>query len=244
MKYNFCPSCGNKLEQEYKFCPACGVELKTGNAPKEKKQTKIKDSTKTSTKKSNSYIILAVSFVFAITVVFLVIRSNQQAKEQETAGNQNQAQMPSGQPTEQMNALMQSVLETKKALETDPLNYDLNVKMGNNAFDIGRFEQAIKYYRTAVSVKSTDPDVLIDLGVAYFNQNNPDSALYFMDSALKISPEHPQGLFNAGIVHFNIGDSLQAIKYWEKLVTTNGDLPQAKTAQKFLEQLKSKLNKS
>jgi len=240
MKYNFCPSCGNKLEQEYKFCPSCGVELKTGTAPKEKKQTKLKETSKS----TNSYLVLAIAFIFAITVVYLVVRSNQPANEQQTAANQNQAQMPSGQSSEQMNAMMESVLETKKALEADPLNYDLNVKMGNNAFDIGRFEQAIKYYRTAVSVKNNDPDVLIDLGVAYFNQNNPDSAIYFMDSALKINPEHPQGLFNAGIVHFNIGDSLEAIKYWEKLVTTNGDLPQAKTAQKFLEQLKSKLNKS
>ncbi|MDE7384360.1 MAG: zinc ribbon domain-containing protein [Anaeroplasmataceae bacterium] len=27
MKYNFCPNCGFKLEENFKFCPNCGVEL-------------------------------------------------------------------------------------------------------------------------------------------------------------------------------------------------------------------------
>jgi len=238
MKQNFCPYCGNKLEQEYRFCPSCGKELKDEAATVEKKQSKPEQPVKS----GNSYTILTVSFVFAIVVIFLVLRSNQRPENEHVAGSG--AQGPAGQPTEQMNQMMQSVLEAKAALEKDPLNYDLNVQMGNNSFDIGRFEQAVKYYRTAISVDGTDPDVLIDLGVAYFNVNKSDSALYYMQSALKINPTHPQGLFNAGIVHFNIGDSLQAIDYWEKLVDTDSNLPQAKTAQKFIEQLKSKLNKS
>ena len=240
MKQNFCPFCGNKLQQEYKFCPSCGEELKPGTPVK--KIDKIAPSKAPVKKSSNSYLILAISFVFAITVIYMVLKSNQ--PEEQTAMASNGMPESNGQPTEQMNQMMQSVLETKAALEKDPLNYDLNVKMGNNAFDIGRFEQAVKYYRTAVSVNKSDPDVLIDLGVAYFNVNKSDSALYFMQSALKINPQHPQGLFNAGIVYFNMGDSLQAINYWEKLVDTNADLPQAKTAQKFIEQIKSKLNKS
>jgi len=241
MKQNFCPYCGNKLQQEYKFCPSCGEELKLSAPSKSKaKSTPVKAPEK---KTNSSYLLLAFSFVFAITVVFLVLRSNQ-PDEQTAMGGNVAAPGPNGQPTEQMNQMMQSVLETKAALEKDPLNYDLNVKMGNNAFDIGRFEEAVKYYRTAVSVNASNPDVLIDLGVAYFNTNNSDSALYFMQSALKIDPQHPQGLFNAGIVYFNMGDSLKAIDYWEKLVDSHADVPQAKTAQKFIEQLKSKLNKS
>ena len=27
MKYNFCPNCGFKLEENFKFCPNCGIEL-------------------------------------------------------------------------------------------------------------------------------------------------------------------------------------------------------------------------
>ena len=241
MKQNFCPHCGNKLEQVFKFCPSCGKELGTVVPVKQVQPKEKTKQEKTPAKKSNSYTILALSFVFAITVVFLVLRSNRPADNPQTAGTQ---QAPNGQPTEQMNQMMQSVLETKAALEKDPLNYQLNVKMGNNAFDIGRFEQAVKYYRTAVSVNDSDADVLIDLGVAYFNLNASDSALYFMNSALAINPVHPQGLFNTGIVYFNMGDTLQAINIWKKLVETNGDMPQAKNAQKFIEQLKNKLNKS
>lgn len=238
MKHNFCPSCGNELEQEYKFCPSCGNELKATVSSPTKKEARQENTKQT----SNSYLILLVSFLFAITVVFLVLRSNQHSEADHVAADE--APNQSGQPSEQMNQLMQSVLETRKALQEDPLNYDLNVKMGNNSFDIGRFKEAVKYYRTALSVKDSDPDVLIDLGVAYFNLNASDSAIFFMNSALDINPKHPQGLFNAGVVHFNIGDSLQAIEYWEKLVATNADLPQAKTAQKFIEQLKNKINKS
>lgn len=235
MKHNFCPSCGTKLEQDYKFCPNCGNEIKTTSPVKTDNNAK----TVTNIKKSNSPLILSVAILFAIIVVYLVLDSNQKETEQGMAANAAQSQ---GQPPAQMNQMMESVLETKKALEADPLNYDLNVQMGNNAFDIGRFELAAKYYRTAVSVRNTDPGVLIDLGVAYFNLNKADSALYFMNSALNINPMHPQGLYNIGIVYFNNGDTAKAIENWEKLVATNADLPQAKTAKKFVEQLKSKLN--
>lgn len=27
MKYNFCPNCGFKLEENFKYCPNCGIEL-------------------------------------------------------------------------------------------------------------------------------------------------------------------------------------------------------------------------
>ena len=239
MKQNFCPYCGNKLEKNFKFCPSCGKELNSADYSKEEKQEEKAKQKELPSTRITSYTLLALSFIFAITVVFLVLSSNQHTDEG-AAGQQAQAE----QPTEQMNQMMQSVLETKAALEKDPLNYELNVKMANNAFDIGRFEQAVKYYRTAVSVNDSDPDILIDLGVAYFNLNASDSALYFMNSALEINPLHPQGLFNTGIVYFNMGDTLQAIDIWEKLVETNGDMPQAKNAQKFIEQLKNKLNKS
>ena len=30
MRYNFCPNCGCKLEENFKFCPSCGIELGGG----------------------------------------------------------------------------------------------------------------------------------------------------------------------------------------------------------------------
>ncbi|RAZ93611.1 hypothetical protein DK853_39390, partial [Klebsiella oxytoca] len=27
MKYNFCPNCGFKLEDNFRFCPMCGMDF-------------------------------------------------------------------------------------------------------------------------------------------------------------------------------------------------------------------------
>jgi tetratricopeptide (TPR) repeat protein len=232
-----CKSCKTENPINAKFCSQCGEKFKEIRKPKkvEKQNEPVK--------KSNSFFILALALLFAFVTIFLVLDSNRRAFQEKVSSRLNQNPDP-GQVAEQSPQAMQmmeSVQKTKAALDQDPENYELNVQMANNYFDIGRFESAIGHYKTAIKKNASDANVLIDLGVSFFNTNHQDSALKYMDAALKINPTHPQGLYNVGIVHFSMGDSLEAINIWQKLVDTNSQSPQAQTAQKFLEQLKSKL---
>ncbi|NOG44053.1 MAG: tetratricopeptide repeat protein [Calditrichaeota bacterium] len=236
MKNNFCPSCGAKLENNPNFCSSCGEKLESTSAKKSPQKTKKTEPPK----KSNSYFILALAFLFAIVTIILVNNSNTKSFQKKL--NSKVSQTPAENPD--LNRMMNTIQELRKQLDADPSNYELNVKMGNSFFDISRFPDAIKHYQKALEVNATDPNVLIDLGVAYFNTNSSDSALMYMQTALKIDPTHSQGLYNSGIVHFNMGDSLGAIKMWEKLIETNSQSPQAATAKKFIDQIKSKITKS
>ncbi len=235
MKDSYCPSCGVKNKQDSNFCPSCGTKLKQGTTSKKTKN-------KLAQKKSNSFFILFLTFVLSIVSIALVNNSNLKTYQKKLASKVAQSQGKQKQP--EVNKIMQGIEGLKEALKEDPENYELNVKIANNFFDIGEFPKAIKYYQAAIKTNDSDPNVLIDLGVSYYNTNDADSALEYIKAALKISPNHPQGLYNSGIVHYNIGDSLAAIEVWEKLIETNSNTPQAETAKKFIDRLKSKTNKS
>jgi tetratricopeptide (TPR) repeat protein len=232
MKDSFCPSCGVKNKQDSKFCTNCGTQLE--------QKTDSEKVNKEQPKKSNSFILLLFAFVLSIIAIVLITNSNQKSYQNKLASKV--VQNPQNQ--ENLNNMMTSIQDLRKELNANPQSYELNVKMANNFFDIGRFPDAVKHYQIALKINNSDPNVLIDLGVAYFNINASDSALNYINEALKINPNHPQGLYNSGIVHFNMGDSLGAVKMWEKLIKMNSDTPQAQTAKKFIDQLKNKITKS
>jgi len=232
MNQKQCLSCNAHNAVNAKFCSECGTEFQA-----EKKQESKKTKTE---QKSNSFLWLFAAFLFAIVTIFLVLDSNRKTVEINTANTA--VQSPEQQA--QMNQMMEGIQKIKRELDQNPNDYKLNVQMGNNYFDIGRFPQAIQHYKRALNQDGSDPNVLIDIGVAYFNTNNSDSALYFMNNALKINPDHAQGLYNIGIVHFNRGDSATAIQNWEKLVQIHKDSPQADAAKKFIDQIKNKQNNS
>ncbi len=230
MNSTYCSACGAENTPDARFCSQCGEPLQQAAV-----ENTVKDET-AKTEKTNSMFYLAVTVIVALLIVFLIINENRQEYLTKLA-KKGMSQAPRGE--EAPPALMQKVLAAKAALEKDPRNYKLNVELGNNYFDIGRFEQAIQYYSTAISVNDKNPSVLIDLGVAYYNLQDFDNALKYMRQALDISPEHVQGLYNLGIVYFNKGDKNSALQAWEKLLQVNPASREAQTAKKFVEQIKA-----
>lgn len=235
MSLKKCPSCNTENPESAKFCSQCGEKLP------EIKKNKNSNKKNEPAKKSNSFFILVLALAFAFVTIFLVLDSNRKAFQEKVSSKLNQNPGQVAQQSPQALQMMENVQKMKAALDQDPENYELNIQMANNYFDIGRFDQAITHYKTALKKNSSDPNVLIDLGVSFFNTSNPDSALKYMKAALKENPVHPQGLYNIGIVYFSKGDSSAAIDQWQKLISTNQNTPQAQTAQKFLDQLKNKL---
>ncbi len=188
---------------------------------------------------------MSAAFVFALFVIFAIYENNRSNLEEKIAqSNTRRQQTVTQNQSPQAQAMMQQVLDLKNALEADPNNYDLNVQMANSNFDIGRFQEAIKYYRKAITLQDENANVVIDMGVSYFNLNMMDSALFFMDKALELQPDHPQGLYNIGIVYYNIGDFDKALKNWERLIQTHSDSREAQSAKQFVEQLKKQTGNS
>jgi len=133
--------------------------------------------------------------------------------------------------------IMQDIQNLKSKLSSRPDDFDLNVAMGNNYFDISQFDKAVNYYRRALLVKQDQTNVLIDLGVCYFNMNKSDSALYFINRALEIRPDHPQGLYNKGVIYYNLKKNDEAKLVWEKLVAKYPETREAQAARDFITHL-------
>jgi tetratricopeptide (TPR) repeat protein len=196
-----------------------------------KPETEKKQAAK---KGSNSYYILSAAFIFAIIVILLILNSNSESLSAKIqGGKQNKQVTPTDDAMPSM-PMMQEIQELKTRLEQNPNDYDLNVRVANNYFDISQFDKAIGYYHRALKVRSDQTSVLIDLGVCYFNRNQSDSALYYIDRALVIKPDHPQGLYNKGVIYFNMQKNNEARSVWEKLVSMYPDTREAQAARDFL----------
>ncbi len=137
---------------------------------------------------------------------------------------------------------MAQVRALKEAITANPNDVKSIVQLANLYFDVGKFEQAIQYYKRALKIDPTSTNVLIDLGVAYFNTGKSDSALTFMHKALEITPGHKQGLYNIGIVYYNLNNFDKAVSYWEDLIRKYPQSREAQNAQSFVKQVKQQAN--
>ena len=132
---------------------------------------------------------------------------------------------------------MESVQKLMRDLKSDPDNYDLIVQTGNAFFDIGRYNQALHYYKEANDINPA-ADIFIDLGVCYFNLGQLDSALSAMNEGIKFNPVHKQGLYNIGIVLYNLGDYEGAISKWDQLIKAHPNTTEANRVQQYIYEIK------
>jgi tetratricopeptide (TPR) repeat protein len=134
--------------------------------------------------------------------------------------------------------MMESVQKLMSDLNSNPNDYDLIVQAGNAFFDIGRYKQAIHYYKMANSIKSIT-EIFIDLGVCYFNLGYLDSALIVMQEGIKKNPNHKQGLYNIGIVLYNLGDFNGAVVNWQRLIQAHPNTAEALKVQQYINEIKN-----
>lgn len=119
------------------------------------------------------------------------------------------------------------------------------IQQGNQAYDSGDYNGAIRFYERALPARGKDPGLLTDLGTAYFYRtpSNPTKAIEYYDRALASDPTFPNALFNKGIVLSDaLGKTAEALAVWEKLESQlpAGD-PQAAKVKQYIAQAKAAL---
>ena len=115
----------------------------------------------------------------------------------------------------------------------------LNVQMGNLLFDSQKFEEAIRYYETALKFDPKNPDVIVDLGVCYFNLDEFEKAKGYFQQALDIDPNHVNALYNIGVVAVRLKEMDVLMESWSKLVEVAPGSPQAEQASQILDEIHS-----
>jgi tetratricopeptide (TPR) repeat protein len=126
------------------------------------------------------------------------------------------------------------------AAAKNPSDATVRVDLGNLYFDAERYPEAVTWYQEALKLAPKDADLSTDLGVAYYYMNEPDRALQQFAESLKSDPKHAKTLLNQGIVlAFGKQDLKGAVASWEKLIRVAPTSPEAATARKALDGLKS-----
>ena len=106
----------------------------------------------------------------------------------------------------------EAAAEFKAALKIDPRNIVAAANLGEIALEEKDFQQAIKYYEGARSIRPDEPQILLGLATAYFSAGDPTKAL----ATAAILSALPSASLP---VHFSLGLLLAENKAYSQAVT-------------------------
>lgn len=176
-------------------------------------------------------------------IILIIYDSNRQTLAAKIADVSERQRSTGSMRNSDATAMMESVQKLMRDIKENPDDFNLNVQAGNAFFDIGRYNQAIQYYKKAISI-SHDENVMVDLGVCYFNTGKLDSALTAMQNALQHDSDHKQALYNIGIVYYNLNNIDDALKYWQFLIQSHPETDEAKRVEQYINEIKNRQNGS
>lgn len=110
------------------------------------------------------------------------------------------------------------ISQLEEALRADPQNLEILISLGNNYYDIGKFEQAVKYYSKALEIDPKNVDVRVDMGSSYYSLKQYDKALEAFKMATEINPDHVNAWYNMGVVYKAKGDVAGTRLAWERFL--------------------------
>jgi len=133
--------------------------------------------------------------------------------------------------------VMQALTALKERVAKNPRDIAALVELGNLYFDATKFDQAIPYYKRALALDPTNPDVRNDEAAALHSSGHDLEALGEIGKVLVERPNFPQALFNKGIVLGSMGrrsDAIGAYQQYLKFAPHDQHAGDAKTAIKEL----------
>ena len=139
---------------------------------------------------------------------------------------------------------MARVKELTDKIKQNPKDFDSIVELGNMNFDQKNYDDAINMYKKALAVRPDALNVRTDMGTAMFYLNRYDDAIATFQEVLKTDPNNAQALFNLGVAMLHgKNDPKRALEYWQKLVETNPNHPQAEFVRQQIQKLKEQQTK-
>ncbi len=101
-----------------------------------------------------------------------------------------------------------------------PLLNSYYYKKGVEALENGQFEQALKYYDTALFYNKNDAKSYNDKGLIYEIKNEINKAKDMFEQAVMLEPENPISLYNLGGIYDDTGDLAKARDNYRKVMTS------------------------
>ena len=194
---------------------------------------------------TQAYVLAALCLLLGVALGYLFRGSESAGTAQAAASTAKQTTTQQGSGTRQQPdsnaqaALAEAVAPLLEAVNNDPNNFELLVKLGNLFYDGKQFPSAIQYYERALAIHPDNPDVRTDMGTAYWYTGNAEKAVAAMETSLKYRRGHPQTLFNLGWVRWQgKQDPKGAIEAWQQLLKANPDYPQKEQVEQYIAKAK------
>jgi len=133
--------------------------------------------------------------------------------------NDFDAQMRAAELFYQIQRFEGSIEFLKRANQLKPDDYGVIVQIGNANFDADKYEEAEKWYTSALTKKPDDVNVRTDLGLTFVFRATPnyDRAIQEFKRTLEKDPNHVQALQNLTVAYSKKGDLINARATLEKL---------------------------
>jgi tetratricopeptide (TPR) repeat protein len=125
------------------------------------------------------------------------------------ASSPSQNAAPEGHPAITTSADLETL---KKAADAAPNNSTLAIEFANKLYDAARYDEAIPYYKRALTLEPQNVNVSTDLGTALFYTGNPDAAIAQFNWSLQVDPKHGQTLHNLVVVNLQGKKDLNAAR--------------------------------
>ena len=159
---------------------------------------------------------------------------SQRDAERASASTQQRQQLPADHPpvdssdsSGDQQEQMQQVQQTIAKARNDPKDFDAQIMAARLEYQIGQYDEAVKFLLTANQIKPDDYEVLVNLGIVNANAGHWDAAEKWYKAAAAKNPKDvtvASSLADISLRKSDVAASEKAIKNLEKIEPTSPDL--------------------
>ncbi|MHC4294563.1 MAG: tetratricopeptide repeat protein [Planctomycetota bacterium] len=106
-----------------------------------------------------------------------------------------------------------------RAITLEPEDFEANLNIAACYFQLGKFELAEQYCKSAIAVNPRDPNAYSNLGVIYDSQDRFYDAIRAYKTSLEIDTHQPKLLLNLGITYMRQNRLKRAINAFNLSIT-------------------------
>jgi cytochrome c-type biogenesis protein CcmH/NrfG len=175
--------------------------------------------------------------VFGLVVGYMAASWDVVPRPAAIGGGATAAPAPAAPATKGLNADEVAALESLAARQ--PGDASVRVELGNLYMDAERWDEAIRWYREALSVNPALAETVTDLGACLVSSGRPAEGLAEFEKVLQGDSGHRNALYNKGIALLQMGRAGEAAAAWEELLKRHPGDPQIRGLRGRIEQIRA-----
>lgn len=184
----------------------------------------------------DTVVFTVAGFLFGIVVGYMAAGWNEGPAAVSTAAPAPAAAAPAAAGPSALDPNEEQALVA--LAERDPADLGVRVELGNLYMDHEMWDEAIRWYREAVSANPALLNVRTDLGACLVHAGRPAEGLAEFEAVLQQDENHRNALYNKGIALNHLGRNAEAAETWEEVLRRHPGDPQLRGLQAQIDALR------